>query len=329
MRLEDMDQEKLGDLVREGITSRADSLGLDDSRLSVTPILNWGGFVNRSFKVTDGRVAYHVKLATEPETLSGLERWRSLDERLSRDYHAPAMRGWLDLPNVAGPIFQWIDGATPNRLAEGPLAEVSAVISRLHLDADLAADLLRWGDPAGTCAEAYASTYHERFIEDLELIRTAPPPFIGAHGVDWMDREAQDLREMVQASAAFQEPAGAPTHGDPWLDNLLVTPERAWYLLDWDGLALGDPVMDWTMLLGPTRSDPRPITDARAARIPLADEERGRIPLYARASLLDWIIDPLADWVEAEHEPMHGNVIRESNRRVHEQARAAYRKIYG
>lgn len=328
--LDKVDHTKLGMLIRDGIAPLIESLSLDEPRVSVTPILNWGGFVNRSFKVTDGQVAYHVKLATEGESRSGLERWSSLANRLSAHYHAPAMRGWLDLAaaGLAGPIFEWIDGAMPRSLDETPLGDVSAAISRLHRDPDLAAALGRLGDSIRTCAEIYLSTYHERFTEDLELIRATPPPFVGAGDVDWMVREAAALRALVQTSAVFQEPAGMPTHGDLWLNNLLVAPTGTWYLLDWDGLALGDPVMDWTMLFGPTRSDPTPITDDQAARLPLRDGAPGRIQLYARASLLDWIIDPLADWVEAGHEARHGKTIRESNRWVHERARAAYREKY-
>lgn len=99
-------------------------------------------------------------------------------------------------------------------------------------------------------------------------------------------------------------------------------------MLDWDGLALGDPVMDWTMLLGPTRGDPRPVAGDRLAELPLNDVARARAPLYARASLLDWIIDPLADWIEAGQERAHGDVIRKSNHRVHRRARANYERLY-
>jgi fructosamine-3-kinase len=328
--LDKIDHSTLGTLIRNGIAPLADSLSLDEARISVTPILNWGGFVNRSFKVTDGRVAYHVKLATEPEALGGLERWRSLAKRLSRDYHAPGMRSWLDLPvaEVSGPIFEWIEGATPSSLDDSLMRAVCSVVSRLHEDADLAEELTRLGDSVATCAEVYASTYAERFTEDLAHIRTAPPPFLEVRELEWMIREAEILGEKVRASSAFQEPAEAPTHGDLWPNNVLVTPAAAWYLLDWDGLALGDPVMDWTMLMGPTRSRPEPVTDRQIDGVQLADDQRARVPLYARASLLDWIIDPLADWVEAQHDALHGGVIRESNRRVHERARAVYRELY-
>jgi hypothetical protein len=44
---------------------------------------------------------------------------------------------------------------------------------------------------------------------------------------------------------------------------------------------------------------------------------------------LDWTIDPLADWVEATREPLHGETVRTANRRTHERALALYRELYG
>lgn len=320
----------LGELVRDGIAPLSASLNLDPTRVWVAPILNWGGFVNRSFKVTDGQSAYHLKLSSDPKSLFGLERWRSLSQRLSGDYHAPMMMDWLDLPvaGLSGPLFEWVEGETPGSPDQSVLKEVTSVVSRLHEDADLAAELARLGDSIGTCAEAYASEYHERFTEDLKLIHSARPPFVNVRDAEWMAREAAALLELVEASQAFQDRAEVPAHRDLWPNNVLVTLRGSWYLLDWDGLALGDAVMDWTMLFGPSRSDPRPVSEARLARLPLSASQRTRVPLYARASLLDWIIDPLADWIEAAHHPLHGQAIRDANRRVHERARALYGELY-
>jgi aminoglycoside phosphotransferase (APT) family kinase protein len=114
-----------------------------------------------------------------------------------------------------------------------------------------------------------------------------------------------------------------------WLNNTLVDPAGNWYLLDWDGLSLGDPVMDWSMLFGPTRAVPREtavslVTD----RVNLTPPEKERLAVYARAALLDWIIDPLADWVQAREEPEHGEQVRAANERTHTSALQRYQEVY-
>ncbi|MEZ4587602.1 MAG: hypothetical protein R2909_14495 [Gemmatimonadales bacterium] len=40
------------------------------------------------------------------------------------------------------------------------------------------------------------------------------------------------------------------------------------------------------------------------------------------------MIDPLADWVEAEREPEHGEQVRAANRPIHERALRLYRERY-
>jgi aminoglycoside phosphotransferase (APT) family kinase protein len=133
----------------------------------------------------------------------------------------------------------------------------------------------------------------------------------------------------VAAEPAFGEAADAPTHGDLWLNNLLVTSEGEWFLLDWDGLALGDPALDWGMLFGPSRTDLRTAADRALPPAITADPAvRERLALYARASLLDWIIDPLADWIDAGESPEHIVEVRAEKERIHRAALAAYRQRY-
>ncbi|MGH7541975.1 MAG: phosphotransferase [Gemmatimonadota bacterium] len=254
---------------------------------------------------------------------------RSADLLAAR-YRAPRMVGWIDRcePWAGGPVFEWIEGVTPACLDCLPVSAVGALLRELHSDSRLGASLARLGDRVTTCAEAYRRSYHERFTEDLAFIAAAPPPFVGRDTLDWMRAEAGALESRVLASAAFAEPADSPVHGDMWLDNLLVSGDR-WYVLDWDGLGLGDRVVDWAMLFGPTQDRVR--VDERQARsaAALGAAERERLGAYARASLLDWIIDPLADWVQAGSEPLHGEAVRARNGRVHREALAFYRERYG
>jgi hypothetical protein len=46
-------------------------------------------------------------------------------------------------------------------------------------------------------------------------------------------------------------------------------------------------------------------------------------------SLLDWVIDPLADWIEAGVVgPDHVSAVREEKERIHGEALELYRAVY-
>ena len=307
-----------------------DDLPLDGGDVEVWPILNYGGFINRSFQVTGGEHSYHVKLTSDSYSLRCLERCKELAGVLSGRYHAPALRGWIEIPGTsfAGPVFDWIDGARPDAV-EGELRQrMIAAVVRLHADGPVAEDLRRLGDVATSCAQAYLETYHERFVEDLKLVRAEPPPFVTKTLLAWMTEEAHDMARRVAESEAFALPADAATHRDLWLDNLLVTSDGALFILDWDEMGLGDPMMDWAMLFGPSRSRVEPAKDKDLPGRNFSREQGERFSHYARASLLDWIIDPLADWVDAAREPEHGAAVRASNHRVFEKALACYQELY-
>jgi aminoglycoside phosphotransferase (APT) family kinase protein len=299
-------------------------------QLDVHPVLNYGGFVNRSFKIVGAERAYHLKLTSDSWSLRGLARWRALHERLTDRYRAPAMRGWLQITDTpfAGPLFDWIDGTRPQAVDGAVRQRAAKTLRRLHADRVLARHLARLGASIGSCAAAYLATYHDRFIEDLKLVRADPPGFLEPGLIDWLAAEAESLAGLVQSSECFAVPADVASHRDLWLDNLTVTPDDTLFILDWDEIGLGDPMMDWAMLLGPNRARPRP---AAAADLPDDDfsaAELERFELHARASLLDWIIDPLADWIEAAGHAEQRDAIRAANRRVSTQALERYRELY-
>jgi aminoglycoside phosphotransferase (APT) family kinase protein len=305
-------------------------LGLDASALAIDPVLNWGGFVNRSFRLSDGRTTLLVKLASSSGARSDLERWRQLAGILAERYRAPRMVGWIDVDAVSGgPVFEWIDGITPARLDQAPVAALVRMLADLRADDDLRASLEGLGDDAGSCAEAYRDSYHRRFMADLAGIAGDVPPFVDRDTIEWMRSEALRLEARVAAAAAFAEPADRPVHGDLWLNNLIVRSPDDWRVLDWDGVGLGDPVVDLAMLFGPSRDDVGVESEARAWVSDLTAAEGERFDLYARAALLDWVIDPLADWVDAADEPFHAREIRAGAGRVHREALAAYRARYG
>jgi hypothetical protein len=327
-----MDLDRFQSLVTAHLAERAPELGLDPARLDVRYVLNWGGFVNRSFRVTDGRATLHLKLAHEAPYLDGVRRFWELRPRMSDRYHAPEPVAWVDVPGTeyAGVLSRWIDGAVPASIGGRLAEEVVATTRLLHGDRELAARLHAAGDRATPCADVYRQAYDRRFVADLEMVRGERPPFVAAETVDWMRGEAEAIDAAVAASPAFREPADAPTHGDLWLNNLLVTPAGDWFVLDWDGLALGDPALDWGMLFGPSRSDLRTVMDRRLppgiTSDPAVDE---RLAVYARASLLDWIIDPLADWIDAGEAPEHIAEVRPEKERIHRAALEMYRQRYG
>jgi thiamine kinase-like enzyme len=315
--------------LRAELASQAAGLGLKGDALAIEPILNWGGFMNRSFLISDGHRRLFLKLTMYPDIRRGLERWRQVASRLEAHYHAPRMVGWVDLaaPGFSGPLFEWIDGQTPVTLNAALAAEISAVIQELHGDDDLGHEL---GAPTRSCEEAYLRAYHQRFTEDLDFIAANPPPFVSRALISWLYDRVEALRASTRGLAAFQLPADRPIHGDLWLNNVWVGPDEEWHLLDWDGVRLGDPMVDWTMLFGPTRHHPYAAdVDDVLAHARLNGMERVRLEVYIEASQLDWVIDPLSDWVESEHEPEHGSRIRAANEHVHGQALEAYRTRYG
>jgi aminoglycoside phosphotransferase (APT) family kinase protein len=325
-----MDLLQFESLTRAHLAERAPELGLDAGRLQVRYVLNWGGFVNRSFRVTDGRTVLHLKLAGEPEIRAGLRRFWELRSLLA-PYCVPAPVAWIEVPGTeyAGVLSPWIDGAAPASV-EGWLAEeVVRTVARLHGDRELAARLQPPGASA-TCADVFRRGYAERFAADLEGVESERPPFVPPVTLAWLRGEAEAVEAAVMASPAFREAADAPTHGDLWVENLLVTPGGAWFLLDWDGLATGDPALDWGMLFGPTRTDFRTAADrALPSRVTSDRGVRERLPLYARASLLDWVVDPLSDWIDAGEAPEHIDEVRAEKERIHRGALEAYRRRYG
>jgi fructosamine-3-kinase len=318
--------------LRAAILARELDVKLDLDSLLIEPILNWGGFVNRSFQLSDGQSRYFLKLSRDPDGKHGLARWHSLAEIIEKRYHGPRMLAWLEVGSsgYAGALFEWLEGGVVDHLDGDLKANVSRVVMRLHADEALAGGLLAAGDSVVPCAEAYLRSYHERFSEDLAFVATDPPPFLPSGRLEWMKQEADALASRVREAASFRSPADRPIHADLWANNVLVDRDGHWYLLDWDGLRLGDTVMDWAMLFGPSREHAHaPDEDEVAACVQLSESERQRLRLYARASLLDWVIDPLADWVQAGREPQHGEQVRRANRRVHEQAFDEYRRRYG
>lgn len=323
------DDRSIEERIRAELAARADALGLDADALTIRYVLNWGGFVNQSYHVTDGARRLHLKLASEPAYIDGLRRWRRVDALLAARYHAPPMVGWLDIPGtpLEGPLFEHIDGTTAELRTPALLATVAPLLARLHGDAELAARLAS-DQPPPRCRDTFTGTFIRRFREDLEHVRSHPLPFVPAATVEWIEREIDLLEREATTRPEFAEPADAPIHADLWLGNLLEGADGRVWLLDWDDLMLGDPALDWATLLGPTRAD---LSLSGHAALPAGARTPGlakRLPLYARATLLDWLLDPLADWIEAASAPQHLVEVRAEKERLHRAALSLYRATY-
>jgi streptomycin 6-kinase len=309
------------------LNARASSLGVDERSLTVDYVLNWGGFVNASFHITDGTKKLHAKLAFAPQ-VEGLRQWRTLNDRLATRFHAPRMLEWIALPDgVEGALFEHIDGAASTVIPLDIAIQVRDALETLHTDEELRAHLA--GPITETCADTFLRTYADRFHADLEALDADRPPFVDAQRLAALRREVDDIIDVVQRSSAFAQPANAPMHGDLWANNILITPTGDWYFLDWDDLSLGDSAQDVAMLLAASS----PTLDARGGfarvnRAPNDDAERERLDLYARAIVLDWTIDPLSDWVDAVAAPEHLEQVRDEKHRTHQQSYAWYRARY-
>jgi fructosamine-3-kinase len=309
----------------------ADRFNLQEDAITARYILNWGGFVNASFTVTDGKTSFHLKLADEEGSQVRLEGWRELNELLSDRYHAPRMVDWIEIPDTpfAGPLFEYIAGSPADLKSQpGIRKEVMDLLSRLHADTELARLLSGEDTEDFSCSDYFLSVYIDRFDEDLRIIAGDLPPFVSLGLLDWMMGETRELEGLARELPAFQHPADYPTHGDLWASNILVTEAGRWYIIDWDDLALGDPALEYAIFLGPLwRDNILPLKQLEDF-LPADSDLRERFRFCLRALLLDEIIDNLADWVECTFAPEHQEDVRAEKERKHHDALDLYRRIF-
>lgn len=319
-----MNADSLRALVSDYFVDHAAAFHLESNSLAVEYVLNWGGFVNYSYRIRDARHAYHLKLSTSVEDQAALRRWWTLAPLLE-PYHAPPILEWIELGSAAGLLFQYLPG-NPPALRGDLLGEIVPVIRLLNADRELAV-ALQPSSPV-TAQAAYMASFHRRSIEDLRGIRDARPPFVSEGLLGWLDDQVEILSQLITSSAAFGEPLSKPVHGDLWLNNILWLSASEWHLLDWDDMRIGDPAADIATLLGPTAHDPRPLKMLERVDGVLTSVERERLAYLGRATLLDWVIDPLSDWIDAGTAPEHQHVVRAEKERSHRRALGCYEELY-
>lgn len=317
--------------VAETFRTQAGRYGLDAAAVEARYILNWGGYVNASFFVGDGQRTYHLKLANQPETQADLRRWQSLHALLTARYHAPRLLEWVKIPRTpyAGLLFEYIPGRPADFAAQPEVfSGVLDLLARLHADQELAAALSADEAQTPLCSDAFLSLYIDRFDEDLLVVAGDLPPFVSLDLLSWMMGETRELEGLVRDLDVFQRPAIWPTHGDLWPSNILVTRQGDWFVIDWDDLALGDPALEYGILLGPLWRDGRLSLEEAAALLPAGDPDmRRRFEISLRAFVLDQVIDTLADWVEASFAPDHQETVRAGKEAAHRAALDFYRKM--
>ena len=309
------------DLVRAYFTEHCRRWRLRPESLTVDYIPSPGGFGSMNFVVHDGQSFYHLRFRRTPDDLSA---WLRTSPRLAERYSAPALLGEIEVAGRCGAVFERLPGKTPDRtIPLHVLDEIVSTLSQLHEDRDLF-------DLPGVAAAPARKTfvdYHMAMCEgDLEEIeRAVPLPFVDKSAVDWMRSETRRLWELALHSAAFDEEVSSPIHGDLWYGNVLVDGNR-WWIIDWEDLKIGDPAHDLSLLLFQdldNRSAPARWLHGRSAAF------MERFQLYARAALWTFVVDPLADWVEADSFPEVRDAARAHREDLHRWALARYLELYG
>ncbi len=237
---------------------------------------NHTGSGKLSFAVRVGDRSLWAKVAADSDEEHALATWARVADLLAERHTAPPVLDVLEVAGHTALLFPFVDAPRADRATlHARYAEASQLLAGLHADSALAA---RLGGPT-TTASCFRAVWVERFEADLEVVEG----YVAKDAHAYLTDEVEALGALVDG---LDRPVHSPVHGDPWHENWLVAPDRLW-LLDWEDLAVGDPVVDDAILrhdaLG---TDPHHWPDE---------------PAYAvarRALMLDAAVDVAADWVE-------------------------------
>lgn len=278
---------------------------------------------NLSFAVDAGADRLWVKVAPDAGADAGLDRWAAMAQVLAKRYCAPTVLDKVTIGGAVALLFPRLElpHADADYLQQN-LAVLLALLDRLHTDDGLRSEL--GADQPVTAGEVFRWTWIRRFTDDLELIGDRVP-FVDDTLLRWMRTETEAL-ELSTWSPAFGVAVRAPMHGDLWAGNVLVAPDRFW-ILDWDDLTIGDPVVDDAVLLFNVHG--ADVDTWGSDRPSQGAAERQRFVLSARAQLLDRVIDTLADWVELPASTPAVDKIRTGKESEHRAALAEYRERFG
>jgi hypothetical protein len=260
-----------------------------------------------SFAVRVGRRRLWAKVAADEDEDWSLTTWARLAHLLAERHAAPPLLDVLAVDGRPALLFPFLDApvATRSTLHER-YAAAQAVLTGLHGDAALA-DLV---GPPSTTADCFREVWLERFVADLDIVEGYLAKDLHAYLAD----EVEALGEQV---AAFDQPVQAAVHGDPWHGNFLIGPDRLW-LLDWEDLAIGDPVVDDAILR----------RDAVGTDLHHWPDEPA-LTAARRALMLEAVVDVAAAWVEATRVGGGDPAVRRRREAAYLAGLEAYRDEFG
>lgn len=329
-----MDIKAAQDQVAKWGMEHSNELALKGTEIEASYIWNPGGFVNQSYRITDGETVRHVKFAQE-QKVPHLKQWSLIDEYLRDKYLAPLLVYEVNqevLPKFPyGLVFEFIEGKPLSSVAD-PIPVVSKVLrtlSQLHQDKEIQKVIA--SDKTQSYAEAFIEEYVHRFEEDLIIIESEKHllDFVSDETLEWFHTEVISLRQLANNKTCFEKPAMDVVHNDLNWQNILVKDSDEFWIIDWDDLKVnGDAAMDYSVLLYPLyHTEAWPML--RDQVIALAGEEvYERMDLYFRAKLLDDVIDILADYVESENVPAVREMTQKRAKEIHLHAYSEYKRLY-
>ncbi|MCR8656368.1 aminoglycoside phosphotransferase family protein [Paenibacillus endoradicis] len=321
--------------IKKWVVRNADSLGLDESKLDVRYIYNPGGFVNQSYRVSDGQTTLQIKLA-RTEKAHRLKQWASISEHLSTHYNVPKLIEVITEEIIEGYtfglVFNYIEGKSLSTLTNAnPIIE-NVLHSLHHLHTDQAIQqMIRTDKQEYSYADAFAQEYISRFQEDLDIIRSQQHllDFVTSDSITWFESEVEALEQLVRSTPSFQMKATDIVHNDINWENVLVDNDNEFWIIDWDDLTgCGDAAMDYSVFLWTKYNKQEwPYWSERV--LTLAGVELfERLEYYFRAKLLDNVIDLLADYIEADNIPELKEITQKRAKEIHLSAYSEYKRIY-
>ena len=327
----DMGPEQLAQLVKDHFDGLAPRYGLQGSAMSVERLSHAGRIQRRALTISDGEIKYHLKLAYSPDHIGKLRKWHGLNQALHERYRAPRIVDWIDIPDTgfSGLLCEYFPGR-PADLGASPrlTREVADLASRLHADGEMRDTLLPL-TPGGTCGDYFNSVWIRRFKLDLAVIEAQPTGFAPPETLQWMREESVRIEGDVASMEAFSHRAVSPMHADLWNDNILVADDGRWRIVDWDDIALGDPALEFAVLLEPTlERNPEASLKDLLPYLPDAGFSR-RLEMCLRAQRLYSAIETLASYIEAEALGDSADRVREENETLHRVALRSYKRRYG
>ncbi len=170
-----------------------------------------------------------VKLAVSPRLFPALRRLGEIEV-------APRLLVAGSHDGQTFIVLERIEGTYPKKLWFGShLPELARFVKAYQSDKELT-ELLKVDHSPGKQQISRRIEHLARRLEGATHARFESDEVLGA------------MDTFIEQGACLYEPFPVPTHADPNYKNILLTSGRL-YMVDWDGLALADPMRDISLLL--------------------------------------------------------------------------------